>query len=108
MKHTFRQFQNKLIRDCAKECGCTLKEAKFCFPDHIVRSRHGRECLDAAKENIILSRTVLDSLLPLQRYRIFHDVPNYLSLWKIETGNYYIEPEKRKLKKKLYFGLFYQ
>jgi hypothetical protein len=106
MQHTFRQFQDKLIRDCAQKNKCTLKEAAYCFPDHIVRSRHGEECFRAAQNNIILSLDVLDSLTHLQRYRIFHDLPDYLSWWIARTGKPYINPESRKENSK-YFGFKY-
>lgn len=96
MNLTFRQYQKYLIDTCAFECKCSKKEAAYCFPDHVVRERHGQECFKFAQNGGILSKSVLDSLLPLQRHRIFHDLPDYLSFWYKSTGKPYIYPENRK------------
>lgn len=103
MNLTFRQFYKASIDKTIEEYKCTRKEAVENYPEHYARNDHGRECFKAAQNNIILRRAVLDSLHPLQRYRIFHDLPDYLTLWFETTGKSYIEPDKRKESKQKFY-----
>lgn len=104
MNLTFRQYQKSLIEKARAEYpNCTLEEIKYQFQDFMVRGDHGRECFEAAKAGTILPMKVLDSLTPMQRHRIFHDLPDYLTLWFKSTGKAYIEPDKRKDAKIKYY-----
>ncbi len=97
---TWKQYQKAAIDLACKEYpDATRAEVSECYMETNVRLTHFQACFKACQDGIILKRAVLDCLSDNWRYRIFHDIPDYLNLWRKSTGKPYINPEARKVDK---------
>lgn len=99
---TYPQFYDAFVKERTKNYNCTIKEAEY-GAGSLTKRMHFEACFIAAKFGVVLKRSVLDSLGEAGRYRIFHDLPDYLDLYLESTGEAYIEPGVRKESKQKFY-----
>jgi hypothetical protein len=98
MELTYNQWRKAKISELKKEYPNAEKHAMQMTIDTVADNGSYFElCIQHVKGGGVLKRAVLDCMESGQRYRIFHDFPNFLDKYHEKFGVFYVNPEKRAL-----------